>query len=222
MTLKKLYHLDKSDINLNQIRINQGFREIYTLKYLINYFYNKKVEGKLLDLGCGDKHLAPSCLNSNIDYIGIDYDSIDFETEELPFDSNSIDIVVSLAVIEHLNNPGLFISEIFRCLKPNGIVYLSTPNFKLDYKNFYNDPTHVKPYTNISLETLLKLYNFESVITTPGVRCKDISWYKGKFRFWKAYYLLPFTNDFIWAPKFLKGHSRSIFAFGKKTNQNNY
>jgi hypothetical protein len=40
MTLKKLYHLDKSDTNLNQIRINQGFREIYTLKYLIKYFYN--------------------------------------------------------------------------------------------------------------------------------------------------------------------------------------
>jgi len=50
---------------------------------------------------------------------------------------------------------------------------------------------------------------------------------KGKYRFEKAYYLLPFSGiNFInheskvidnkWIPDFLKGHARSIIAIAKK------
>lgn len=100
------------------------------------------------------------------------------------------------------------------------MVYLSTPNFQLDWKNFYNDPTHVRPYTPESLEQLLKLSGFSLVASFPGLRCKDISWYRGKNRFLKAYYLLPFRGDTGWAvPQLLKGHARSVFALGRKPMQ---
>jgi hypothetical protein len=96
-------------------------------------------------------------------------------------------------------------------------MYLSTPNFQLDYKNFYNDPTHVRPYTPIALEQLLILSGFSSVATFPGLRCKEISWYRGKYRFIKAYYLIPFRGNTNWlVPNFLKGHTRSVFALGRK------
>ena len=171
----------------------------------------------LLDLGCADRFLEPACQSRGWNYRGLDYTDVNFETDTLPIDTNSVDIVVSLAVIEHLRDSDNFLSEIFRCLKPGGIVYLSTPNFQLDFKNFYNDPTHVKPYTPESLKQLLNLSGFSSTATFPGLRCKDISWYRGKNRFLKAYYLLPFSGNTKWiVPNFLKGHTRSIFALGKK------
>ena len=68
-----------------------------------------------------------------------------------------------------------------------------------------------------SSEQLLKLSGFTSVASFPGLRCKDISWYRGKNRFMKAYYLLPFRGDIAWpVPQFLRGHARSVFALGMK------
>jgi len=48
--------------------------------------------------------------------------------ESLPFPSNKFDLVTCLEVIEHLYNPDNIISEIYRVLKPTGMLILSTPN----------------------------------------------------------------------------------------------
>ena len=199
-------------------RISAGQREIQTLKLLakeVGFIAND--QPSLLDLGCADKYLEPASKHEGWNYIGLDYTDIDFETGEFPLESNSVDIAVSLAVIEHLRDPENFIREIFRCLKPGGLIYLSTPNFQLDFKNFYNDPTHVRPYTPISIIELLKLNGFISAGAFPGLRCKNISWYRGPNSFFRAYYFLPFRADTRFpAPSFLKGHARSIFGLALK------
>lgn len=46
----------------------------------------------------------------------------------LPFKDNSFDIVISNHVIEHIKNQKNHIDEIYRILKPKGILYLATPN----------------------------------------------------------------------------------------------
>jgi SAM-dependent methyltransferase len=48
--------------------------------------------------------------------------------EENQFACHSFDVVLASHLIEHLNNPGLFIREIKRILKPQGRVYITTPN----------------------------------------------------------------------------------------------
>ena len=188
-----------------------GGREVQTLNLLADEVgFSAGAELTLLDLGCADRYLEPATKAQGWSYIGLDYTDVDFETGKLPIESNSVEIAVSLAVIEHLREPENFISEVFRCLKPGGLIYLSTPNFQLDFKNFYNDPTHVRPYTPISLVELLKLYGFESAAAYPGLRCKNISWYRGPNRFLRAYYFLPFRSDTSFpVPSFLKGHARS-------------
>jgi SAM-dependent methyltransferase len=50
----------------------------------------------------------------------------------LPFKENVFDIVISMSVIEHLQNPRAVLSELSRVLKPNAIAILQTPN-KYDY-----------------------------------------------------------------------------------------
>jgi SAM-dependent methyltransferase len=195
-----------------------GHREIQTLRLLANEVgFDASAELNLLDLGCADKYLEPAVKAQGWRYNGLDYVDVDFEVDRLPLESDSIDIAVSLAVIEHLRDPETFISEVFRCLRPGGLIYLSTPNFQLDFKNFYNDPTHIRPYTPTSLVELLRLNGFESAAAFPGLRCKDISWYRGPTRFIRAYYLLPFRSDTSFpVPSFLKGHSRSVFGLALK------
>lgn len=199
-------------------RQHLGHREVQTLRLLAaEVGFTAGPKATLLDLGCADRFLEPACEAQGWDYVGLDYTDVDFEVGKLPLEANSVDVATSLAVIEHLRDPENFLSEVFRCLKPGGLIYLSTPNFQLDWKNFYNDPTHVRPYTPIALEELLRLNQFTSPATFPGLRCKAIHWYRGKNRFLKAYYLLPFRNDTRFpVPGFLRGHARSIFALARK------
>ena len=199
-------------------RLVLGQREIQTLKLLAAEIgCESSPKNMLLDLGCADRFLEPAFRNESWTYLVLDYTDVNFEVGTFPVEDNSVDFAVSLAVIEHLRDPENFISEVYRCLKPGGVVYLSTPNFQLDWKNSYNDPTHVRAHTPESLKQLLKLPGFTSVASFTGLRCKDISWYRGKNRFMKAYYLLPFRGDTAWpVPQFLREHARSVFALGRK------
>jgi ubiquinone/menaquinone biosynthesis C-methylase UbiE len=150
-----------------------------------------------------------------MNYIPLDIDDLDFESEALPVPDNSVDILFSLAVVEHITDIGHFMSECFRVLKPQGIIYLSTPNFRYCFRDFYNDPTHVRPFTDVSLPKTVEYYGFGSVEAFPNARCKADWFYKGKYRFTKCAYL-PFLGTNMWAPSFLCGRATGIFCLGVK------
>lgn len=201
------------------LRYELGKREAQTLLSLGRLYGSSLCGFKekcILDLGCADQHVKKPIEEQGGKYVGLDIEDLNFETDSLPIQDNSIDVVMSLAVIEHIFNPEIFLSEIYRVLKPGGFVYISTPNFKLCFKDFYNDCTHVKPYTPESLEMVLRVFNFENPQTFPGLRCKPTWYYTGKYRFFKASKLLPFNGDQKFAPFFLKGKATSIFAIGTK------
>ena len=190
-------------------------REIATFKTLcrINDL-DPKLDGvTFLDLGSGDQFLRLALHDAN--YIPLDIDDLDFESEALPVPDNSVDILFSLAVVEHITNIEHFMSECFRVLKPNGIIYLSTPNFRYCFRDFYNDPTHVRPFTEVSLRKTLEYYGFKSVEVFPSARCKSDWFYKGKHRFAKCAYL-PFLGTNKWAPSFLCGRATGIICLGNK------
>lgn len=92
--------------------------------------------------------------------------------ENLPFASESFDIIFAGEIIEHLISPELFLSEIRRVLKPKGLFIGSTPNaFRYDKrvllllgndpKNF-SDPTHTHYFSYESIQKVLKRH-FSSV-----------------------------------------------------------
>lgn len=47
--------------------------------------------------------------------------------DELSMASDSIDVALSLAVLEHLERPDTFLKEAYRVLKPGGLLLLTTP-----------------------------------------------------------------------------------------------
>jgi len=93
----------------------------------------------IADLGCGFNCLALQKLTPKIHTgVGVDLKVASFKNgkiqsveanlnKNLPLKNNFFDVVITLAVIEHLNNPLNFCREIYRILKPGGCVILTTP-----------------------------------------------------------------------------------------------
>ncbi len=208
-------------------------REVDTIFFLLKNFYNIDYNNKsykVVDIGCGDGYLKKYFEEKNFEYIGYDIQDLNIEKDKIDLEDNSIDLVINIGLIEALENTENLISESKRILKKGGMFYTLTPNWQKDYKNFYNNPIHKTPFTPNSLNQILSsMYNFENVQIFPGLRCKPKWYYTGKYKFEKAYYLLPFNQfefykkkvyrkSFIrnLVPEFLKGHSRSITAIAKK------
>lgn len=136
----------------------------------------------------------------------------------MPYESSSFSHVLLYAVIEHVKNTDHLLSEIKRILIKKGTFILITPNFRFCYDTFYDDPTHVKPFTDKSIYHLLKIMNFEKIIVKPWTsNLFKIIW-KLPFPFFYCAKIIPFRNDnsFKWLPSFLKGKSKTLVAVCQK------
>lgn len=85
--------------------------------------------------------------------------------------NGKFDIVFAGEIIEHLNNPGLFLSKVKKALNDKGLFILTTPNafsvqrFISIFWHRTNDPPvnpeHTCYYTPHTLRTLLERYGFK-------------------------------------------------------------
>lgn len=76
---------------------------------------------------------------------------------QIPFPSQSFDLIIIQDVIEHLTDVNNFYSEVKRVLKKNGVIYLSTPN-KHSIFNFFSDPHFGLPIVSILNRASIKKY----------------------------------------------------------------
>jgi len=185
-------------------------------------FQNKdelSTDKKVLDVGSGDKSFFNVCLKKGINISEIDGTSgIDFEKEPLPYKDEDFNLVIFTAIIEHLYNPNLVLSEIYRILKKGGILITITPNFTYSYKNFYDDPTHVHPYTPRSLKKILEMNNFMENNVYPFLVKKSVNYWKIPFRFFISS-KIPFRNHTfkeLPIPNLLRGKSTSMISISQK------
>ena len=227
----KLYQRNIQDEKILSHRNDFGIRDIETFFLFAKYFFPDSILNKsyaknnlsLVDIGCGDQYIKYGCDKYGMKYFGYDYLDCDIENDSIPNQDKSVDIVICLALLEHLKDPSNLISEAWRVLKENGLLILSTPNWRYSLFDFFDDPTHIRPYTYKSLEYILKSSNFGECFVVPNLRCQKKSYYLGKAAFFNAAFLRPFRNSpknkFI--PAILKGKARGLFGITIKKNSAN-
>lgn len=126
----------------------------------------------LLDVGCGRGEMA-RCLSKYYKVEAVDNSEYNHGSEykftmmdisePLKLEEKNYDIVFSKSVIEHFSNPLSLIEEMFRILKPGGKIVCLTPDWETQYRNFYNDCTHLRPFSKKSLDDILRMAGFENV-----------------------------------------------------------
>ncbi len=89
--------------------------------------------------------------------------SCNLEDSSLPFEEDFFDVIFSKSVIEHVRNTENFLSEVKRVLKPGGKLIIMTPDWQSQMKCFYDDPTHVKPFTKQSIFSCLQMHSFDKI-----------------------------------------------------------
>ena len=88
--------------------------------------------GALLDYGCGSMPYKPVFAERVDEYHGADLATNDCadvslsSTGALPLPSERFEIVLSTQVLEHVEDPALYLSEAQRVLKEDGVIILST------------------------------------------------------------------------------------------------
>lgn len=110
-----------------------------------------------LNIGAGDTQFNGfvNCdydANCNPDYV------FNLETEDWPFEDNTVEEVIAHHVLEHLGE-GYFhvITELYRVCKHGAIINIRVPHHRHDH--FVNDPTHKRAITPEGLWLFSKKYN---------------------------------------------------------------
>ncbi|MEO7315769.1 MAG: class I SAM-dependent methyltransferase [Ginsengibacter sp.] len=158
-----------------QINYEKYYTEsIETAKWLANHF-QKHIDlnnKRILDWGCGPgriiRHL-PTVIGHGCTYYGTDYNEksidwcrenlIDIQfnknslTAHLPYDDHFMDVIYGISIFTHLSEQLHYnwFQELYRVLKPNGIMFLTThgDNYKvkltdLELKKYNNNQLIVR------------------------------------------------------------------------------
>jgi len=107
---------------------------------------------KIVEIGSQDVNGSlRSLVPPNFDYVGVDFvegngvDMVLTDPYVLPFESESVDIILSSSCFEHSEMFWIVFLEILRVLKPKGLFYLNVPSnglfhrYPVDCWRFYPD-----------------------------------------------------------------------------------
>lgn len=116
-----------------------------------------KFEGKkVVDLGAGGRKIAPWV--TTVDAVNFPNTDVvcDFINGKTPFDPDSVDLIVSTGVLEHVEDDRVFIGEIRRILKPGGTVHIELPFLQ----QYHEDPIDCRRLTLPGLKLFLQQNGF--------------------------------------------------------------
>jgi SAM-dependent methyltransferase len=154
------------------------------------YLEYLKPNDKVLDVGCANAQHTLSSAHRCSHAVGFDYSLTELKRGNLilqeqsinnvsllignaegnfPFPAAAFDVVLFLDVVEHLVKRDEALQEIYRVLKPEGIMLISAPNEHTAWKKrlkkaglfHYSDPDHKIEYSQPSLRAEIEQNGFE-------------------------------------------------------------
>lgn len=127
----------------------------------------------VLDYGCGPGDLLLMCRELGIAAEGVDsYErsvllalqrGLSVQQADylfLPFEKESFDAIILQSVIEHVSNPIEMLQTLTTYLAPGGMLVVSSPT---PGAHFWDDPTHIRPYTPRSFKVIGDLIGLEAM-----------------------------------------------------------
>ena len=193
-------------------------------QYLFNRF-NMKKGYKLLDNGCGRGDFLKGFQRLGLISYGVDISEFskkvlkdvefyiaDTENGKLPFEDNFFDIIFTKSVVEHLHKPDNFMKESYRVLKPGGRIIVMTPDWKTTMYIFYDDHTHIQPYTVSAVRDLLLIHGFKNV-TSEIFYQLPILWRHPYLKIFSKFMQLCGPVKRIYSNKFIRW-SRELMILG--------
>lgn len=153
------------------------------IKVIFDELLTENIEHKLLlDAGCGTgwfsqkacerkAHVTSLDLGVNLlDEVAKKCDSnrVVGSILQMPFEDNYFDIVISSEVIEHVPDHKKALSELYRVLKPNGILVITTPNKLWYFAIFIANTFKLRPYEGI--ENWIGWFEMKRLLPQVGFR----------------------------------------------------
>jgi len=148
-------------------------RHKFAYEYVQQFVENKTV----IDVGCGTGYGCKIFAEKATIVYGIDHDkeAISYCKQKYPapnityieMDINStvldrqFDIATAFQVIEHIQNLSKFIERLKQIVKPNGVIFISTPNVKQPQKGKVQNPFHFNEMNYVQFRKLIS-DNFSS------------------------------------------------------------
>ncbi len=137
MLLSKLIHIDL------MYRTREGKERIPKIAEAFS-------DGRALNVGSGQTDYGEHFVNVEI----TPFENVDVVTtgDRLPFPDEYFDLVVSQAVLEHVEHPGKVVREMLRVLKRGGEIYAEVPFIQ----GFHPTPGDYQRYTITGIENLFR------------------------------------------------------------------
>ncbi len=165
---------DPKKVNIGSRLISDVIAEYYDINI------KKYVNGKLLDLGCGEVPLYATYKDHITENICLDWENtchkinhLDFTCDinrGLPFENGEFETIILSDVLEHVPEPLFLLSEIYRVLSTDGVLLLNVPF----YYWIHEQPYDYYRYTEFALRRFvessgLKLVFIKSIGGVPEI-----------------------------------------------------
>ena len=135
--------LKKTNSLLNQLKqiLNSDYRTNLSKQAFSDLFLNLSSDALCISIGGGPTRAHSRLININLG----PFQNVDVvaDAHQLPYADESVDVVYSEAVFEHLHSPNKAAEEIYRVLKPGRKMFVCTP-FLFPYHGY---PHHYQNYT---------------------------------------------------------------------------
>ena len=141
--------------------------------------YGPKLQGKILDVGCGNAAFVTACKEKGLDAEGQEIGPTNPAAEwyvhlgslfDLNFPTDHYDAITCHDVLEHVTDPERFLRELRRMLKPGGWFILDWPDFAFDHH--WKAIEHLWMLEPQRVRLLLEQADFEPIYSTRPVESK--------------------------------------------------
>lgn len=143
--------------------------------YLVSRF-GLKQNDRIIELGCGRGDFINGFQSAGLNCFAVDrelsdglnsqveFKKVDLGCESIPYPDDFFDVVYHKSVLEHFYSPDQLMTESLRILKPGGKLIFLTPDWMTQFRTFYEDITHCRPYTVETVRDLLVMNGLEKII----------------------------------------------------------